>query len=224
MRWPPCHLVSTRSVLQSVAVHCSVLQFVAMCCNVLQCVAVCCSVWQPPWMKEHRRINHHVDLCRHAVCCITVCCSVLQCIAVRCSMLQCVAVCCSVLQCVAVQCVAVCWSVLRRPWMKEQRRDNPHVTLCRHAARSCPQKSTISRPRSHVSLQKSPISSQKKPYPYGNVLCIPAKEPYICAKKPWRETRERERASAISLALYIRKPNISAFFLSFLGFEDPTNL
>ena len=53
--------------------------------------------------------------------------------AVYCSVLLCIAVCCSVLQC-----VAVCCSVLWRPWMKKQRRDNPHVTLCGHAARSCP--------------------------------------------------------------------------------------
>jgi len=117
--------------------------------------------------------------------------SVLQCVVVHCSVLQCVAVCCS---------------ALRRPSMKEQRRDNPHVTLCRHAARSCPQMSTISRQRSHVSLQKSPISPQKNISLHGKLPCISAKELYICAKETWEETRQRDTASAISLALYIRSP------------------
>ena len=97
-----------------------------------------------------------------------VCCSVLLCVAARCSLLQRVAACCS-----ALQRVAACCSTLQRVaarcsdlgWKRETRerkRDDSHITLCQHTARSCPQKRPISLPKSPVSLQKSPISLEHR--------------------------------------------------------------
>jgi len=83
------------------------------------------------------------------------------------SVLHSVAVCCGVMRCVAVP-----DTYQRQNEGAELRHDDRHADLCRHAARSCPQKSPISLQKSHifphhspVCLPKSPISLHKSPIP-----------------------------------------------------------
>jgi len=96
-------------------------------CHIYECVrAFLRCEWDISyvWMrKQQRRCLRHVPAKQWGMTPMSPCVDT-QCIAVCCSALQCVAVCCGVLRCVAVFC-----NVWWRPWMKEQRRDNPHVMM-----------------------------------------------------------------------------------------------
>jgi len=170
-------------------------------CHTYECVRAslrCECVMPHVWMRKHQRMSfRYVPAKQWEMTPISPCVDT-QCIAMCCSALQCVAMCCSVLQC-----VEVCCSVLRRPWMKEQRRDNPDVTLCRHAARSCPQKGTTSRQRSHVCLQTSPISPQKKALSWQKrSLYLCKRVIYLCKRALKRDKRERESLRPFTRPLY----------------------
>ena len=62
--------------------------------------------------------------------------------------------------------------------------DDRHVDLCRHAARSCPQKSLIFLQKSHISPHNSPVSLSKSPISLH-------KGPYHCKRSLQRGTQAR---------------------------------
>jgi len=167
-----CHTYEWESVCLHVT-HMSVT------CHTYECVDAslrCECVMSHVWIRKHERMGfRYVPAKQWGMTPMPPCVDT-----------QCIAMCCS-----ALQCVAVCCSVLRRPWMKEQRRHNHHMTLCRHATRSCLQKSTIAQPRSHVckralSLhQNSPIFTQKFP--------VSLQRSLISVQKSPEERQERER-------------------------------